>query len=294
MRSPLTLAALICATALHAQIQSGGSTQAGRIDVGDARINYVSTGSGPAIVFIHGWSQHLGIWDDQVAAFSPTYRVVRYDLRGFGASSGDADLSADPDDLRILLDSLGIRAAHVVGLSRGAGVALRFAVLFPERVNGLVLYGVGPPAGYQPLPPGPNLMAMFREIAEKHGLDSLGRFLFASPLAWQPPDRPRDTEQSMKQWRQYSGRDLLHPVPESGRTRKVTIDDASGIRLPTLIVHGDHELPLLKAVADTLLRRIPNARKAVIVNGGHGAHFAQPERFNATLHDFFAALPTRK
>ena len=270
------------------------ATKTGQIKVGDATIRYESTGTGTPIVFIHGWAQHLGIWDDQVAAFSPQFRVIRYDCRGFGESAGHADPTADPDDLRILLDSLGITRAHVVGLSRGAGIALRVAVLFPDRVDALVLYGVGPIPGFQPIPSGPTPVAQFAEIARRHGLDSAGKAVEASPLSWRPPDRPDLSERFRRDWKTYKGRDLLDPRPPSGRTRVVRLADVDGIRAPTLIVHGDRELPLFQLVADTLARRIPGARKVVIANGGHGAHLAQPTRFNQALRDFFATVHSRE
>ncbi len=67
----------------------------------------------------------------------------------------------------------------------------------------------------------------------------------------------------------------------------------NGIRVPTLIIHGDHEMPLFQLVADTLLRRIPDARKVVITNGGHGAHFAQPQQFNDAMLAFFRSVDSR-
>lgn len=267
--------------------------QAGQIEVGDATIRYVATGRGYPIVFIHGWAQQLEIWDNQAAAFSRDYRVIRYDARGFGGSTGHADATADPDDLRLLLDSLGVQRAHIVGLSRGSGIALRFAVLFPERVMGLVLYGQGPLPGFTPMPR-LGLVATFREIATKYGLDSLGKHIAGTEIGWMPPERPDLRDSLLTWWAAYKGRDLFDPRPESGRTRRVTMDDVNGIRAPTLLVHGDHEMPLFQSVADTLLTRLPRARKVVIVNGGHGAHFAQPESFNRELRVFFASLEGRR
>ena len=91
-------------------------------------------------------------------------------------------------------------------------------------------------------------------------------------------------------WSRYDGRDLFKPGPPSGRVSPARIDDLAKVRVPTLVVVGDHELPLFRLVADTLTRRIPNARQVVITDGGHGAHFAQPERFNAALLEFLASV----
>ena len=237
-----------------------------RLNVGDAVIHYEITGEGPPLVLIHGWAQDLTIWDDQVREFSRQFRVLRYDRRGYGRSTGHDDPTADPDDLRILLDSLGIRQAHVLGLSAGSAVALNFVVAFPQRVRALVLYGQTPPSGFMPEVPGP--VVAFREIARTHGLDSVGKALRSHPLAWMPPDRPELAELLKTQWARYDGRDLLDPRPPSGRVAVARLDQLGGIRTPTLLISGDHELPLLQQVADTLVRHIPGAKKVVISNGG--------------------------
>ncbi len=267
-----------------------GSAQPRMLNVGDATIRYDVSGTGPALVFIHGWAQNMAIWDDQVAAFAPRYRVIRFDRRGFGESTGHADVSADADDVRILLDSLGIRSAHVVGLSAGARVALRFAAAFPDRVDGLVLYGAPPGPGFPGGPPGRGQLN-FAEIMRQHGIDSVRKEILAAPIAWIPPGRHDLVARLNRSLAEYTGRDLLDPRPQSGRVLEVPWDQTQTVRAPTLIVHGDHELPLLIAFADSLVRRMPNARKIVITDGGHGAHFAQPEQFNTALKQFFASLP---
>jgi pimeloyl-ACP methyl ester carboxylesterase len=266
------------------------SAQAASVNVGDASIHYELSGTGRPVVLIHGWAQDLTIWDDQVGALSPTYRVLRYDRRSYGGSTGHADPTADPDDLRILLDSLKIPSAVVLGLSGGARTALTFAVAFPDRVDALVLYGSGPPVGFQPMPAGPMPNARFGEIARNHGLDSLRKFVGSIGLRWDPLNNPDYRKRIERMWSRYDGRDLLDPRPPSGRTSPARMADLAKIRVPTLIVVGDHEVPLFRLVADTLTRRIPNARQVVIADGGHGAHFAQPERFNAALLEFLAGL----
>lgn len=279
-------------TALGVGVLSGTGTaqsRSGLINVGDAQINYEISGQGKTIVFINGWAQSLGVWEDQVTAFAPRYRVLRYDVRGFAESTGHADPTADPDDLRILLDSLGIRSAYVVGLSRGAMIARTFAVRWPDRVDALVLYGAPPMPGFS-LPPEWQRGFPFAEIAQKYGMDSLRRFVAASPLVWRPPYRPDLDEKLRLTLLAYDGRDLLDPRPPSGRIRPATMDQLSQIRVPTLVIHGDHEVPLFRTVADTLVRRIPNTRRVVIKDGGHVAHSAQPEQFNKELSDFFASV----
>ena len=85
----------------------------------------------------------------RIKDFVPTLaKVIRYDRRGFGESSGKPDFTADPADLKALLETLGHPRAHILGHSQGGGVALTFAVRYPEMVEGLILFGTGPPAGF--------------------------------------------------------------------------------------------------------------------------------------------------
>lgn len=267
--------------------------RSGLMNVGDARLNYEVSGQGQPVVLIHGWALSLATWDDQVPALAPRYRVLRYDLRGYGKSTGHADPSADPDDLRILFDSLGIRSAHVVGLSLGAQAAQNFAVAFPTRVTSLVLYGAGPMPGF-PAPPEPSAVELFGELVRKHGMDSLRALFMSSDVVWRPPGRP-DVEQWLrKTLAAYEGRDILDPRPPSGRVRDATLDEVSRIRVPTLIIHGDHDFPLVQPLADTLIRRMPNARRLMFNDAGHGVHPVHPQAFNRALIEFFESVDRRR
>ncbi len=271
------------------------SAQQRTINVGDALINYdVSGRAGPAVVFLHGWAHNLSVWDDQVAALQSRYRVIRVDLRGYGKSSGYPDQSADPQDVLTLLEALHIPRAYIVGHSRGGDVALRFAAAYPNRVSGLVLYG----AFSRAFPTPPDFAAMFAslpDIARKNGLDSAGKLILASPIGWVPPGRNDITERYRRLWASYSGKELLDPQPLSNRVPEPTTEQIKMMRVPTLVIFGDHEAPFIAAADDSLAKWIPGAKKVVIPNAGHGAHFAQPASFNSALMDFiFDVERTRK
>ena len=270
-------------------LSTGGTAggQGRKISVGDAVISYDLTGKGRTVVFIHGWALNKAAWDDQVPVFSRRYRVLRYDSPGFGQSTGFDDEGSEPADLLVLLEALHVDHAYIVGHSRGGGIALRFAAAYPERVDGLVLYGATPPAGI-PLPPAiGQLFGSLPGIAKQYGLDSVGKVVLASDLAWMPPGRTDLTERLHKLWASYSGKDLLDPHPESSLVPLPNVARLSTLRMPTLVVIGDHELPFIAAAADTFVKHMPNAKKVVIPNAGHGAHFAQPTIFNGALLDFF-------
>ena len=285
------LATVIASTpnSLTAQARSGV------IKVPDATIAYEVQGSGTPLVFVHGYAQNMTIWDDQLAVFAPRYQVVRYDVRGFGRSTGNIDQTTAAADLAMLLDSLGIRRAAIVGLSMGSQIALNFAVNYPDRVNALVLYGA-PPTNDYAVPGSPQLFALFSSlpnIMKAHGLDSVRKAIFASELAWNPPNRPDIQRKMLKAWEGYTGSDLANPRPPSGRVPPTRLAQVNDVRVPTLVIHGDHEVEWFRQFNDTLMARLPNARRVVIENAGHGAHFAEPGKFNRAVVAFLESAGIR-
>lgn len=281
-------------TALLLSVGGVMGAQTRTLNVGHALISYDVTGRGRTVVFIHGWALNKSAWDDQVPVFSKRYRVLRYDSPGYGASTGYDDESVEPLDLLVLLEALHIDKVYLVGLSRGGSIALRFATAYPERVDGLVLYGSSPPADF-PIPPDvAQLFGSLPGIAKAHGLDSVGKLILSSPLFWVPPGRTDVTDRYRKFWASYTGKDLLDPRPESGLVPLPSIARLSTLRMPTLVLIGDHDMPFVAAAADTFALRIPNAKKVIIPNAGHGAHFAQPASFNSALMDFFNDVERNK
>ncbi len=259
------------------------------VNVGDATLAYEISGTGAPLVLIHGWGQDLAIWNEVVGGFAEHYRVIRYDRRGYGKSTGNSDVTADPDDLRIFLDSLGIRTAVLLGISAGSRTALNFAVAFPDRVKALILYGQAQFPGFTPAPTGPTPVMIFRDIAQKYGLDSAGKALMAHQLSWTPPDRPHARDVLLAQWKRYAGRDLLDPRPESGRSPQARIEQIARLTVPTLVINGDHDLPLFLQVGDTLASRIHGAHRVLVKNAGHGAHLVEPGLFTAAVLQFLGS-----
>jgi pimeloyl-ACP methyl ester carboxylesterase len=122
--------------------------------VNGTRIYYEVEGHGPPLVLIHGGNLDSRMWDDQFAQYAKRFRVLRYDVRGFGGSvRPNEQVYSDADDLAALLDYLQIPKAHFVSLSMGGRIALDFTVSRPERVRSLVLAGAGL-AGYEQPDPG--------------------------------------------------------------------------------------------------------------------------------------------
>jgi (E)-2-((N-methylformamido)methylene)succinate hydrolase len=99
-------------------------------------------GNGETLVLIHGVGSRLETWDGVAARLSDRFRIVRYDLRGHGESEktpGPYRTEDFAEDLRQLLEALGLERVHVAGFSLGGLVAQAFALSYPSRVARLAL-----------------------------------------------------------------------------------------------------------------------------------------------------------
>ncbi len=268
--------------------------QAATVDVNGVSLRYEVEGNGKPLVLIHGWALSRSEWDGQVELLLPHYKVIRYDRRGFGESSGKPDFTADPADLKALLETLGHPRAHILGHSQGGGVALTFAVRYPEMVEGLILFGTGPPAGFGLAWDGADAFpfAEWTEIARTHGVDSLKEAM-SSMAANMFPGRPDGARRARTELVSYRGLDLIDPAAPSNLVEPARVDELRTVRAPTLVIVGEYEMPYMQVVADALTYGITGAKKVVVPGGGHAVNWVEPERFVAEILRFLreAELP---
>ena len=118
-------------------------SKSGFIDVGEAKLFYEEMGEGEPIIMIHGGFLNHHMWDGQFEAFARHYRAIRYDARNHGQSAGVADTFAHFEDLQVLMKSLQIEKAVLMGLSMGGYVAIDFTLQYPQQVTALVLAAPG-------------------------------------------------------------------------------------------------------------------------------------------------------
>src|SRR5512135_954239 len=114
---------------------------------------YESTGQGQPLVFIHGLGSSTRDWEYQIPTFSQNYQVIAFDLRGHGQSAkpaGPYSMKMYAADLAGLLAGLGVKSAHLVGISLGGAVAFQFALDYPAAVKTLTIVNSGPSLGGTP------------------------------------------------------------------------------------------------------------------------------------------------
>jgi 3-oxoadipate enol-lactonase len=113
-----------------------------KIKANGIKMNYELSGKGKTLVLIHGFTDNLNMWFNQVPEFSKSYQVLTYDVRGFGQTEktpGPFSMSMFAEDLYELLKNLGIASASVLGYSMGGRIALEFCLKYPREATGLVM-----------------------------------------------------------------------------------------------------------------------------------------------------------
>jgi pimeloyl-ACP methyl ester carboxylesterase len=269
----------LCAAA---RAQSGGS-ESGFAEVNGARLYYEASGRGPAVVLVHGGLGDSRMWDAQMKPLSKRFRVVRYDIRGYGRSPAPTVEYYPHEDLRALLDYLKIERATVVGLSLGGIVAADFALEYPARVERLVLVGAGLRGDKQP--PDEKASAA-RRIGASEGPEKYFEAFTQADMLAGLRGRPRAREAMHRMMVENYKADayIRAGLPQS--PEPPTIQRLEQIKAPTLVVIGSLDGKNLRNIADTLATRIPGARKVVIRGASHHPPVETPEEFNRVLLDY--------
>lgn len=259
----------------------------GFAEVNGTRLCYETVGAddAPAVVFVHGFSLDTRMWDGQVEAFAGRYRVVRYDLRGFGRSAipDPGVVYQHDDDLRALLDELGIGRAAIVGLSLGGAVALNFALSYPERVSALVLAASVLP-GFE----APELAALSRSIwgaGQSHGADAARALWIDCAFFQVANERPETREKLQQMIHDYSGWGWTDRDPGVWANPDCAAH-LGRIAAPTLVVAGERDIPDMLRVADALALGIAGARKVIMPGLGHLPNMEDAGAFGAVVLEF--------
>lgn len=260
------------------------------VEIDGAKLHYQVIGRGHPLVLIHAGIAHLDMWDDQVDALAQHYQVIRYDIRAEGKSANPPGVYSDHDDLRGLLQHLGATQAAVLGVSNGGRIAVDFTLAYPEMVSALipVASGLG---GYEfgDLDESTEqkweaIEAAFEkgdiplaaELETRFWVDGLNR----TPDQLDPAMRAQAVEMSAYTFslpKRQGDRQALEPA---------AISRLGEIKVPTLVIVGDQDLPDMLAIADLLAERITGAQKVVLPNTAHLPNMEQPETFNRVVLDF--------
>jgi 3-oxoadipate enol-lactonase len=252
-------------------------------------VSYSDTGSdGEPVVFSHGYLMDSTMFDRQVAALAPEYRVITWDQRGFGGSRATGEFSYwdSAADLLGLLDHLGVERAVLAGMSQGGFASLRAALLAPDRVRGLVL--IDSQAGQEDPAVAP-AYEQLDQIWQEQGPAPVQDTVAAIILG--PPGGPVDYAPWFAKWA-ATDRTELHVAFRCLMDR----DDVTGrlgeISCPTLIVHGTADPAIPVAKAEIVQAGLAGPAELVLVDGGsHAVNLSHPDQVNVALLEFLRSLP---
>jgi len=245
-------------------------------------------GQGPAVVLVHGWGSHGGIWRDVAHTLSHNYSVTVPDLPGHGRSRNIRLPEYTPENL---VDSIRTATAGApsiwVGWSLGGLLALVAAARYPQEVTRLVLVGATPK--YVQAPDwreamSPTVLDQFtRNLAQDYP-GTLERFLTLQMAAGEDRNVLRRLREEMFRYGEAPVDTLLQGLELlKNEDRRAQV---SGITSPTLILHGDRDRFVPLKAAQYLAAHIPNARLDVFAGSGHAPFLSHPEQFVQKLKDF--------
>ena len=252
-------------------------------------LTYSDTGGdGEPVVLSHGYLMDSAMFDPQVAALAPEYRVITWDERGFGGSRATGEFSYwdSARDVLGLLDHLGVERAVLGGMSQGGFLSLRAALLAPERVRALVL--IDSHAGQEDPAVAP-AYEQLDQIWQEQGPAPVQDIVASIILG--PPDGPVDYAPWFARWA-TADRTELHLAFRCLMDR----DDITGrlgeISCPTLIVHGTDDAAIPVAKAEVVQAGLAGPAELVLVEGGsHAANLSHPDQVNVALLEFLRSLP---
>jgi 3-oxoadipate enol-lactonase len=264
----------------------------GFAEVNGARLYYEVRGEGHPLLLLHAGVADSRTWDHQFAVFARHYRVIRFDLRGFGQSNLAPGSFSYHEDVASLLDFFGIERAYVVGQSFGGSVAIDFALACPQRVDALVL-GAPNVGGHE----FSNEVLCF-EAEEGDALER-GDLEAATELnlrMWVdgPHRKPEDVDPAIRELvRAMQLQAFSVPVPEDVELRPLVpeaITRLGEIQVPTLVIVGDQDVPEFRELSDVVTAAIKGASKVVIPGVAHLPNMEKPEEFNRIVLGFLSEV----
>src|SRR5919201_3982919 len=257
---------------------------------------YEESGAGLPVVFVHEFAGDHRSWHPPIRFFARRYRTIAFNARGYPPSDVPKDVAAysqqqAADDIKGVLDALGIARAHVCGLSMGGLATLHFGLCYPDRALSLVVAG----AGYGSDDPEGNCKDC-EQVArrfETEGMEKTGEFYARGPA------RVQLLEKDPLGWQEF--RDRLcagsakgHALTMRGvQMRRPTVYSLEArlmkLEVPTLIVTGDEDEPCLEP-ALFMKRKIQTSALVVLPKSGHAVNLEEPEAFNRAVLDFLTAV----
>jgi pimeloyl-ACP methyl ester carboxylesterase len=301
----IMLGALLLMPALTQAVSAADQLKSGAVNIGnDITLHYIEQGSGIPVIFVHGSLSDLSYWQDQVVAFSKSYRAIaysrRYNFPNQNPTVTGYSAITDADDLAAFIAAMHLGKVYILGHSYGALTGLFLATRHPELIRALVIAE----------PPAVSLLqhlsnknaqrgeAMYADVYRRMvtpmkakftqgdpdaGVGIFMDYVFNDPKAWEkmsPEDRA-DPMRNAHEWEVMMPQGTLFPELAPLAVRNITS--------PVLIISGGKTIPFLALLDRELAQLIPGSRNIVFADAGHQMWLQHPVECRDAAEAFFRA-----
>jgi pimeloyl-ACP methyl ester carboxylesterase len=260
------------------------------IEVGDGKLYYEVAGEGEPLVLVHAGFVDSRMWDAQWQAFKAHFRVVRFDMLGYGRSDKVTQPVSRRAHLARLLDALNIQRAHLLGCSMGGEIILDFALEHRDRALSLIPVSAVP-GGFEMQGEPPALMMEMIGALQAGDLD---RAADLQIRLWIDGEQrqPGQVDPAVRQQAAMMNRifiqngtwtyDMqpLHPLDPPAATQ------LHELTMPALVIAGALDHPEIVRASDVMASQLPNARKRIMEGCAHLPSMEKPDEFNRAVLEF--------
>jgi 3-oxoadipate enol-lactonase len=242
-----------------------------------------------ALVLLHGFPLHGGMWQGQRETLSAHWQVVVPDFRGFGQSpeTGPFSIEQLADDTHALVEKLGLGQIVLCGLSMGGYVALAYAKKYAQSLRGLILLDTTAQADTDDKRQNRDRMiAIAKERGSKPIADAMLGKLIPEETARNRPQLAKTLRDMMEGTRPET---IVHALAAM-RDRPDQIGMLGQIQTPTLIGVGDQDAITPPDVARAMHAKIPGSQLRIFIGSGHMSPMEQTEQVNAAIAEFLSKL----
>ncbi len=259
--------------------------------IGNVDLAWEEAGQGSPVVLLHAFPVNRGLWAPQRESLASRYRVITPDFRGHGESSvpdENSTMERLAEDVRGLLDALGLERVVLGGLSLGGYVAFAFYRQYADRVAALILADTRASADTEE---GKRGRADMATLAEQQGSAAIAERMLPKLLGV-------TTQATQPQVLRAVGQMILQASPagiaralRGMAARPESFDLLPQIQCPALVLVGEEDVLTPPSDSEAMAKALPNATLVRIPQAGHLSSLEQPAIFNSAVRDFLGAVP---
>jgi 3-oxoadipate enol-lactonase len=255
------------------------------VAVEGSKLYYEECGTGAdVVILIHDGIAHSAVWDEVWPNFCKQFHTIRYDRRGYGRSPSSTAWYTETDDLATLLRDRKVSRAVLVGSSHGGELSIDFTLQNPALVRQLVLVGAvvsGLPYSDHFLNRGMSNSQPFEKNDVAGGLANWAKDKYLLAAGHDA------AKKHLLELLTANPQDMTHS--DYARPTQSALSRLKEIRVPTLILVGDADIPDVHAHAGAIEAGIPGSRRMVVPDAGHLMYLEKPEEFSRVVISFIDA-----